>query len=144
MANQAGQGIKSAMNEHANLFMVVKGIVISYLITIPVFMVLAFILTNTDFPEKFLSPAVMIATVISVLVAGSTATQNVRSGGWLNGSLVGAAYMLILYLASSLVFRDFSINMSVITMFVIGILAGAIGGILGINVKKPGHTKHKR
>jgi putative membrane protein (TIGR04086 family) len=114
------------------------------LITVPIFIVFALILTYTDFPEKFLTPAVMIATVISVLVAGSTATQNIRSGGWVNGGIVGAVYMMILYLASSIVFRNFNIDFQVITMFVIGILAGAIGGIMGINIKKPGHSKHKR
>ena len=51
--------------------------------------------------------------------------------------------MLILYALSSIIFENYSINKYVITMAVIGILAGAIGGILGINHKSAGYSRPK-
>lgn len=53
----------------------------------------------------------------------------------LNGALTGFTYMLILYLASSIIFNDFTLTQRSIIMIITGILAGSIGGIIGINRK---------
>ncbi len=127
--------VKPGSNEKLNVVSLMKGLLVSYIITIPVFMLLALILTNTDFPKRLITPAVVVTTVISVLTAGFVSTRGVRNKGWLNGSIVGLIYMTILYLISSLIYNDFSIDKYVITMTVIGIISGAIGGIVGINTK---------
>ena len=141
MVRSSNQTTKAPLNENITIMSVIRGIVVSYVITIPVFILFALILTNTDFPEKLISTVVVITTIISVLTAGTTSTRGLKNRGWLNGSVVGFIYMLILYLLSSLIFKNFAIDKYVITMTVIGVLTGAIGGILGINIKKSGH-KH--
>ena len=141
MIAQSSQGTKSPFNEHVSPMTMGKGILVSYIITIPCFFVFAFITTYTSFPEKLITPAVVITTIISILVASSISTRNLRSRGWLNGSLVGLVYMVILYLLSSIIFSNFVIDRYVITMAVIGILTGTIGGVLGINVKRPSRKR---
>lgn len=141
---QAAQDLKSTINERLDLVTIAKGILVSYIVTIPLFIIFALILSYTDFPDKYISPAVIITTVISILVAGSTAARNVRNRGWLNGSIVGTIYMMILYLVSSATFGEFGANRYVITMIVIGALTGAIGGIVGINLKSGSKARHKR
>ena len=64
------------------------------------------------------------------------ATSGVRSRGWLNGGIVGLIYMIILYLFSSILFRNFTVDRNVLTMTVIGVLSGAIGGIMSINTRQ--------
>lgn len=142
MLKTSNQTPKPAVNESMGLIAVLKGILAAYIITIPAFMLFALILANTEFPQKLITPAVVITTVISVLTAGSVSTRGLKNKGWLNGSIVGFVYMLILYLLSSLIYRNFAIDNYVVTMTVIGILTGAIGGIIGINIKKS--TKYKR
>jgi putative membrane protein (TIGR04086 family) len=142
--NQTGQSAKTILSEHITLASVLRGLLISYLITIPTFIIFALILTYTSFPEMLISPAVVITTMISILTAGSTSTRGVKNKGWLNGGIVGMIYMLVLYLASSLVFNDFTVDNYVITMGLIGIFTGAIGGIIGINIKRPSHAKDRR
>lgn len=127
---------KTAVNENMSPISVFKGILAAYIITIPAFMLFALLLANTDFPQKLISPAVVVTTIISVLTAGSVSTRGLKNRGWLNGSIVGFIYMLILYILSSLMFKNFAIDKYVITMTVIGVLTGAIGGIVGINIKK--------
>ncbi len=127
--------VKPIGYEKLNVVSLMKGLLVSYIITIPVFMLLALILTNTDFPQRLITPAVVVTTVISVLTAGFVSTRGVRNKGWLNGGIVGLIYMTILYLISSLIYNDFTIDKYVITMTVIGITSGAIGGIVGINTK---------
>ena len=129
-------------NEKMSLFSLLKGLLISYIITIPAFMLFALILANTEFPQRLTTPAVVATTLISVLTAGAVSTKGVRNRGWLNGSIVGLVYMIILYILSSLVYNDFTIDKYVVTMTIIGILAGAIGGIVGINTKGTVKYKH--
>lgn len=138
----SNQNVKIAVNENLSTISVLKGILAAYIITIPAFMLFALILANTDFPQKLISPAVVITTIISVLTAGSVSTKGLKNRGWLNGSIVGLIYMLILYIFSSLIFKNFAIDKYVITMMVIGVLTGAIGGIVGINIKKGSKYRH--
>ena len=119
-----------------NLLLILKGLLASYLITIPAFMLFAFILANVDFPQRLVTPAVVVITVVSVLTAGAVATSGVRSRGWLNGGIVGLIYMIILYWFSSILFRNFTVDRNVLTMTVIGVLSGAIGGIMSINTRQ--------
>jgi len=43
--------------------------------------------------------------------------------------------MIILYLASSFVNNDFSINSKTIYMLITGSVLGILGGIIGVNIK---------
>jgi putative membrane protein (TIGR04086 family) len=114
-----------------------KGIGVSYLVTVPLFAVFSFILSRMEFPERYIDPAVLITTMVSILAAGIISSVNLRSRGWMNGAVVGLIYMLILYALSSIVYGSFPINRHVVIMFVIGAITGAIGGIIGINMKRP-------
>ena len=136
MFKEASQNIKETINDRSNITKIIKGIIFSYIITIPIFIIFAFILTYTDFPEKFITPAVVIVTITSILMAGSIASKSLKSRGWLNGGIVGLIYMLVLYLLSSILFNNFSLDRQVISMIFIGFLSGSIGGIIGINAKK--------
>lgn len=132
----AGQtGIKKSLDEHVNLIRVAKGLIFSFLITLPCFLIFALFLTYTDFPEKYTSMAVLITTVISVLVASAYSTKNVKHKGWMNGCFVGLLYVAILYLASSIVDKNFMLNFSGLLTFIIGAVVGCLGGIFGINMK---------
>ncbi|HHV98532.1 MAG TPA: TIGR04086 family membrane protein [Clostridiaceae bacterium] len=126
-----------------NLLVIGKAILISYIITIPAFIIFALILANTEFPHKYISPVVVITTIMSILIAGSMVSKNAKSRGWLYGALVGFIYMFVLYILSSIIFRDFSIDRYVLTMTAIGVLTGTIGGIMGINVKRGSRSKVK-
>ncbi|MGE5612847.1 MAG: TIGR04086 family membrane protein [Bacillota bacterium] len=138
MTMKANQG----QGESLKLTALLKGLLMSYIITIPAFMLFALILANVNFPQRLINPVVVVITVTSVLTAGIVATRGISDKGWLNGGIVGFIYMLILYVASSLAYKSFKIDKYVITMTIIGILAGAIGGIAGINTRKTAKYKH--
>ena len=138
------ESVKPSFAQRINLLSIAKGIFVSYLITIPLFALFAYLLTYTDFPEKYIFSAVLITTLISILIAGSTSTRNIASRGWLNGAFVGFFYIFILYILSSMLFTDFSISRYMVSMTIVGVLTGSIGGILGINFKSHSHTKYKK
>lgn len=131
-------------NESLKIGSLLRGLLASIIVTVLAFILLSLILANTDFPQKLITPAVVLTTIVSVLTAGSVSTRGIHNKGWLNGSVVGLIYMILLYLISSLVYNDFTIDKYVITMTAIGVLAGAIGGIIGINTgKKTKPLKYK-
>jgi len=136
MINKTSQTAKNIINDHANIVSMVKAIAIAYLITIPLFAIFSFFLNYMDFPQKILPSAVIITTLISIIVAGWTSTSKIRSKGWLNGGIIGFMYVVILFLVSGLAYRDYSIDTHVITILVIGVITGSIGGILGINLRR--------
>lgn len=144
MIKQSVQESKKYFGGSIGLVTIMKAIIVSYIITIVAFNMFAFILSYTDFPEKYILPSVVATTIISILFASSTVTKSAKSKGWLNGAAIGLVYMLFLYFISSLVFNNFKVDKYVGTMFAIGILTGAIGGILGINIKTGSRIKYKR
>ena len=116
-----------------NIVTVLKAVLFCYLLVMPLFILLAGILTFTDFPEKLLMPGVIIAVIVSVLIGSMSITLRHKEKGWILGSVTGIIYVFILYLVSSMVYNNYSMTRYTITLFVIGILAGSIGSILGLN-----------
>lgn len=131
-ATQAGFGISAA-------------VMTAYGITVPVMLILAAVLTFTDFPEKYTTVAVLLATLAGLFVSGFKSGVRNEKNGMIKGAMAGLVYMLILYLVGSILFKDFMINQRAVIMILSGILAGAIGGVIGINRKaKPvSGYKHK-
>jgi len=123
-------------------FRIIKAVIFSYAITIPAFLIIAFIAAYTVFPEKIISPAVSIISIISVIIAGIFSAKGRTSKGWLYGAAAGLIYIAVLYLISGIVYRDFSINNYVLSMAAMIILGGTAGGIVGINSKSAKRKKH--
>ncbi|HEY8421463.1 MAG TPA: TIGR04086 family membrane protein [Thermoclostridium sp.] len=125
-------------------FGLVKALLTAFAITIPAMFILAAILTFTDFPEEYKTIAVLIATLSALFVAGFKSGAGNEKNGMVKGALTGLVYMLILYLASSIIFNDFMLNQRSIIMIITGILAGAAGGVVGINRKAKPISKTPR
>lgn len=143
MIKQSSQGIKAASSEHSAIISIFRGILLSYFITIPMFIVFAFILTYADFPEGLVSPAVILITIISAAYAGYSSAKDLKKMGWLNGGAAGLIYMIILYLTSSIMSGKYNLDLQALMTVLIGVLSGAVGGITGINVKKSGKHRGK-
>lgn len=114
---------------------VIKGTVLSYIATLVLFVIFAIILTFADFPDKFVQGAVIITTVISLLLGGTVAGRSARSMGWASGLIMGTLYMVILYVLGGIINRNFTVDSNMLILFCIGIVSGAIGGMIGINIK---------
>ena len=57
-------------------------------------------------------------------------TNAIRKNGIINGGIIGLAYIVFIYLASSVTGSGFSLNVYSIIMIALGIIAGMIGGIV--------------
>ena len=58
------------------------------------------------------------------------------SKGLINGGVVGLTYILALYMLSSFANGNFSLNLNSVIVLITSILAGVVGGIIGVNFQK--------
>ena len=99
-----------------------------------VFALAALLLTYTPMSESLISPLVILTSVISVIISGVSASRDIRRRGLLTGAIAGILYSVILYLFSSLAGESIAISPYILIMTVVSLFAGAVGGILGINL----------
>ena len=106
---------------------------ISILITIIALIVFSILLTYTNISENSIPAVVILLTSISILIGATMATTSLKKNGIVNGMMVGLIYILVIYLLSSIIEKDFSLNIQSILMIISSIVAGGIGGIIGVN-----------
>ena len=126
--------LNEASQMGAGFARLLKGVAAAYIATVAVFIVFAFILTYTNFPDRLMPSVVVVGTIVSILIAGTLTARGIKSKGWLSGAQIGFAYMLILYILSSIFLTGFGIDRYILLMLLAGIISGAIGGIAGINL----------
>ena len=112
---------------------VCTGIGISLISSFAFLCIFAMLLMYTNLSESTISPVIIIITGISILIGTIICTRKLSKNGIITGGVVGVIYILIIYLISSLLNCDFSLNIQSFVMIVVSIICGMIGGIIGVN-----------
>ena len=122
--------------EKNNVFLkILKGVGISFAFTLICLTIFSGLLTYTNLSESLIQPVVISVTGISIFIGSFFATRKVGKNGIIKGIAVGLIYILLIYIISSVVNDgNFGITIGSIIMILIGILCGAIGGIIGVNI----------
>lgn len=115
------------------LMTIIKGLAISVIFSLVAIFIFAIIISYTNFSENGVAPVMIGIVGLSILIGTAVSTWKLTKNGILNGGLVGLLYMLILYLVSSSLGTGFALNTNAIIMMLLGIIAGMIGGIIGVN-----------
>ena len=114
---------------------ILKGVGIAFVFTIIALTIFSCLLVYTNTSENLIQPVVIGVTGISILLGSFIANRGRKKNGIISGMLVGIIYILLIYIISSVVNEgQFAINMSALIMMAIGIIGGAIGGIIGVNI----------
>ncbi len=122
-------------NNSNGIVIILKGSLISIIATIVLLMIFATVLTYSNINENSMPTVIIVVTALCILVGSQITTSKIKRNGIVNGALVGAIYILALYLISSIISKDFSLNIYSIIMMATSILIGGIGGIIGVNKK---------
>ena len=122
-------------NNSNGIVIILKGSLISIIATIVLLMIFAVVLTYSNINENSMPTVIIVVTALCMLVGSQITTSKIKRNGIVNGALVGAIYILALYLISSIISKDFSLNIYSIIMMATSILIGGIGGIIGVNKK---------
>lgn len=116
-----------------NIIKVIKGSIISFLISVILLFIFASLLVYTNIQETTIKPVVIIISIVSILIGSSLSSIKIRKNGIANGALVGLIYILTLYILSSISFIGFNLNLYSIIMMIGAIVSGMIGGVIGVN-----------
>ena len=133
MAFQEYKAVKDSRPAKVGAEALLKAMLWTFGLLAGVFVLAALLLTYTPMPEHLIPFIVIVASLLSVAVGGMMAARVVKSRGWLRGILVGILYSLILFLLSSVTFGA-KMSSYFLIMTLLHLLAGAAGGIFGINM----------
>lgn len=117
-----------------NMIRILKGSITAIILTLMLLFLFAILLTYTNLQENIMTPVVIVITAISILVGSSISTLKIKKNGLFNGALVGLIYIVTIYLISSVTGSGFTCNTNSIIMMVSSIVAGMLGGVVGVNL----------
>lgn len=117
------------LESNNSIFSIIKGTIIAFLFTIITLTIFSVLLVYTGLSEEIIKPVIITLTGISILLGSSLGTRRLKKNGLVNGAIIGAIYILGIYVISSIINSNFSLNIMALIM----ILVGMIGGILGRN-----------
>lgn len=115
--------------------LMLKGVCFSVCMTLVMILILSIVLSFSNVKENVIMPSVIFMSSFSILMGGFLVAKKIDEKGMIYGSILGLIYMGILYLISSIINFNFSLNLNAVIMIVLGVIGGAIGGILGVNLK---------
>ncbi len=121
---QSGKGI-----------MMIGSVLKAMIFTFVIFMFVAYLLTNTEFSESFVSPIVIATSMLSCFIIGYDFSKRNKEKGLIFGSLGGLVYLLIYIVAGMMLSNEATIDSRTVIVLLFGILSGSLGGIFGVNKK---------
>ena len=107
-----------------NSLKILKGSALSIIITIVALVIFALVLAYTNTPENVVVPVIIAIAGISILIGSIFCSVKIRKQGLINGGLVGLIYVAIIYILSSIIDKDFSLDTSSIIMCLTCVLTG--------------------
>ncbi|MBQ7037155.1 MAG: TIGR04086 family membrane protein [Clostridia bacterium] len=114
----------------------IKPLLISLSLTLVTLSILALCIAFGPVSEKAADACVLCITIISVFLCGLLSARTKSSKGYLSGCIAGVSYVLAAYCMSAFAFGSFSPGKDFLKLLIIGISAGAFGGIVGVNTGK--------
>ena len=117
-----------------NIIRVVKGSIAAIIITLFCLFIFAMLLTYTSIQENTIQPVIIVITAISILIGSSISTMHVKKKGFLYVSLLGIIYIATIYLLSAITGSGFSFSIYTGIMIGASIIAGMLGGMIGVNI----------
>lgn len=113
----------------------VKAILSACIFALLIFIIMALLITYTNISESIIPMVALIVMIISSLISGMVTGSKMKKKGLVNGALVGLCYMILIIFMSWVLIQDFTIGKTVLIKSIIGIVAGGVGGMIGVNLK---------
>ncbi len=115
---------------------ILKGEMIAFIINILGLIILSLLMTYSTISDTKIPTLVIVVNTLAILIGSSISTIKLERKGIVNGLIIGSLYIAF-YLLISLIFAG-TINFSIKTILIItlGIIAGGIGGIIGVNLNR--------
>ncbi len=120
----------------SGLLFMFKAIFMSYCLSVALLFITAAAATFKSFSDQTISILVNIITAVGVLFCGFLSGRHFDSKGIVFGALCGTLYTVLLCVLGNLAAQTVNFTSGALTALCIGIICGAVGGIVGINTKR--------
>ena len=117
---------------------VLWGVALGGVVTTLLLLLMALLMTVKDFPQASITPLATVAAAIGAFIGGLTAARIAKQQGLLIGALCGALLYAIILLTGLAHAGELQAS-SVFIKWAILIACGAVGGIIGVNLKRRSH-----
>lgn len=121
------------MNRYKSILI---GTLLEYGLTLIFLLIFSVLLVKTNIRESVMDIVIKTVSVLSIFTGSVVANLKTRKNGVLNGAIIGVIYIISLYLISSFLNDNFSINMTAFAIGLLCLLTGAIGGLIGVNLNR--------
>ena len=122
--------------ESKNIVKIIKVSTVAIIITLLGLLIYSVILASTEIGENTINYVLIGISALSILIGSIISVSKIAKNGMLNGAIVGGIYIVILYLLSSIINLNFDINSNSIILIFFSMVAGMLGGVIGVNIKK--------
>ncbi|MBA1336771.1 MAG: hypothetical protein HPY66_3207 [Firmicutes bacterium] len=111
-----------------------KSVMVGYIFSLASFLILALLVTFTSLSENVVPTITQVVVIIGIAITGAYSAMKSGSKGWLYGIISGILYIIVLIAISWIAIDGFAFDKYVLAKLALGIVAGAIGGMIGINL----------
>ncbi len=115
-------------------FSMVKGVGLSVAVSLFLTVVFACVLRYCSLSSKVIYPVNQGIKVFSIALGVLLFVRGEK--GWLKGGSMGLLFTALTYFAFSAIGGDFSLSLLAITELLAGALAGAISGMIAVNLRR--------
>ena len=126
--------MRNEMMNGDGVFSIVKAVLLSLAVSLLASVVFAVILRATSWERNVIYPVNQIVKVVSIALGALVFVRGEK--GWLKGGAVGLLFTALSYLAFSALGGDFSLSWLIFVEVGVAFLAGALSGILAVNLKR--------
>lgn len=107
-----------------------KGVLCAVVVTLLFVLGFAFVVQLTGLSSGVVTPVMQVVKVVCIFVAVAIALKSCRSKGWLYGGLVGILYMVLTFLAFSLIDGQFKIGFGALSDLLFQTLVGVVSAVI--------------
>lgn len=115
---------------------IVKGSLIALSFSLIAILVFAFVLRFVAISDEVIKPINQIIKIFSIAVGVFVGLKKNYDMGLIRGLLIGIAYTIIAFVSFSILDGSMSLSITLINDLLFGAIAGAICGILAVNLKR--------
>lgn len=109
-----------------------KGALLSVIVTTMLALLLASLVSFGDIPDSAVIALIFFILALSCITGAYAAAKTLSSKGLLTGAALGIIYYIVLAIISLILTKSFSFNSHMLIMLISAMLAGMLGGVLGM------------
>ena len=128
------ENTKTIQKSNSDFFQFVKGLIVSLIFTFAAIIVFALVIKFATLSDAVIVPVNLVIKCLAIVFGTIIFTKN-KVGGLKKGILFAICYITLAFVIFSSLAGSFAVNFALLLDYVVGVLSGAIVGIIRVNAK---------